>query len=119
LKYKYTKGQISKDIESKLSRAFNKDIQVWLTGIEISLEEFQDVKEYPPQIYLCGGGALLPEIQEGLLTYPWLQTLNFKKFPKINFVFPNSIKDVIDKTREAKEPIDVTPLALARMSLDL
>jgi len=89
-----------------------------LTGVEIALESFQDVKEYPTQIYLCGGGALLPEIQEGLLTYPWLQTLNFKKFPKVNFIFPNSVSNIIDKTKSATLPMDVTPLALARMYLE-
>jgi len=119
IKLNYTKGALPKDTHLKLAKAFDKDIQIWLTGVEIALEEFQDVQEYPPTIYLCGGGALLPEIQEGLMTYPWLQTLNFKKFPKINFVFPNSVKDVIDRTRSATEPMDVTPLALARMSLEM
>ncbi len=118
VKMDYTKGDAASDVQKKLSKSFTNDIQTWLTGVEIALEEFEDVKEYPSNIYLCGGGALLPEIQEGLMTYPWLQTLNFKKFPKINFVFPNSVKNVIDRTKTATLPMDVTPLALARMSLE-
>ncbi len=117
-KLKYSNGDVSKDVLSKLERAFDKDISTWLTGVEIALESFQDVTEYPSVIYLCGGGALLPEIQEGLMTYPWLQTLNFKKFPKVNFAFPNSVRNVVDRTKTATLPMDVTPLALARMILE-
>ena len=119
IKEDYTDGKVSADVKKKLEKAFDQDISTWLAGVEISLESFQDVNEYPSAIYLCGGGALLPEIQEGLMTYPWLQTLNFKKFPKVNFVFPNGIKDVKDLTRHATLPMDVTPLALARMALEI
>jgi cell division protein FtsA len=118
IKIDYANGAADKDVDQKLSKAFEIDISTWLTGVEIALESFTDVKEYPTQIYICGGGALLPEIQEGLMTYPWLQTLNFKKFPKVSFIFPNAISNVIDKTKSATLPMDVTPLALARMHLD-
>lgn len=118
IKIDYANGAASKDVDLKLSKAFEMDISTWLTGVEIALESFTDVKEYPNQIYICGGGALLPEIQEGLRTYPWLQTLNFKKFPKVNFIFPNALSSVLDKTKSATLPMDVTPLALARMHLE-
>jgi len=118
LKIDYSNGATTKDVDLKLGKAFEMDISTWLTGVEIALESFNDVKEYPSQIYICGGGALLPEIQEGLMTYPWLQTLNFKKFPKVSFIFPNALSDVLDKTKSATLPMDVTPLALARMHLE-
>ena len=118
IKIDYSNGAASKDVDLKLGKAFEMDISTWLTGVEIALESFNDVKEYPNQIYICGGGALLPEIQEGLMTYPWLQTLNFKKFPKVSFIFPNALSSVLDKTKSATLPMDVTPLALARMHLE-
>jgi len=118
IKIDYANGAASKDVDLKLAKAFEMDISTWLTGVEIALESFNDVKEYPNQIYICGGGALLPEIQEGLMTYPWLQTLNFKKFPKVSFIFPNALSNVLDKTKSATLPMDVTPLALARMHLE-
>lgn len=118
IKIDYSNGAVDKDTDQKLTKAFEMDISTWLTGVEIALEGFQDVEEFPSQIYICGGGALLPEIQEGLLTYPWLQTLNFKKFPKVSFMFPNALNGVLDRTKSATLPMDVTPLALARMYLD-
>jgi cell division protein FtsA len=120
LKIEYSNGTVNTEYQLKLSKVLSSDVSTWLTGVEIALETFldNDVREFPPQIYLCGGGALLPEIQEGLLTHPWLQTLKFKKFPKISFVFPNSLVNVLDKTKSANLPSDVTPLALARVHLD-
>jgi len=117
-KLEYSNGKLAKVEREKLSKAFNADVKVWLTGVEICLEEFEDANEYPSTIYLCGGGAMLPEIQEGLMTHPWLQRLNFKKFPKASFTYPVGIKDVNDRTKLAIAPTDVTPLALARMHLD-
>lgn len=116
-KLDYSNGKLT-DVEStRIRKMFEQDIQVWLSGVEIALQDFEDVSEFPPSIYLCGGGALLPEIQEGLLSHPWLQVLNFKKYPKVNFVFPASINNVVDKTKSATLPVDVTPLSLARMIL--
>jgi cell division protein FtsA len=108
------------DSEDKLvAKALGKDIPVWLDGVELSLSEFDGVTEYPSTFYICGGGALLPELHAGLLAHPWLQVLPFGKFPKIKYLFPNQVANVIDKTRKATFPMDVTPLALARMALDL
>lgn len=116
-KMDYSHGKLTEAESTKISKIYQQDIQIWLSGVEVALQEFEDVKEYPRNIYLCGGGALLPEIQEGLLSHPWLQVLNFKKYPKVNFVFPASINDVIDKTKMATLPVDVAPLSLARMIL--
>lgn len=118
-KLDYSNGNLSGSQKERLAKSFAQDVKIWLTGVEICLEEFEDADEYPSQIYLCGGGALLPEIQEGLITHPWMQLLNFKKYPKVNFVFPNNVKDVLDKTKLVKASTDVTPVALARMYIDL
>lgn len=118
MKLDYTDGKLSNDKELNVKKAIGKDIPIWVTGIHLALEEFEDVTEYPTEIYLCGGGALLPDIQESLLSYPWMEHFNFKKFPKISFFFPSKVRNVVDKTRSATLPMDVTPLALARMVLE-
>ncbi|MEP7103854.1 MAG: cell division FtsA domain-containing protein [Candidatus Dojkabacteria bacterium] len=117
-KLKFIDGKLTNTESTEIRRAFENDIKIWASGVEVALEEFEDVNEYPPNIYLCGGGALLPQIQEELISYPWMQSLNFKKYPKVNFIFPNAIRNVTDKTKTATMPIDVAPLALARMILD-
>lgn len=117
-KLDYSDQKLTNTESGELAKLFKKDIPVWLDGVELALSEFDDVSEFPPNIYLCGGGALLPEIYEALLAHPWLQVLPFQKFPKIKFLFPNQISDVVDLTRKATNSLDVTPLALSRMVLD-
>ena len=118
MKVKYSDGKLNAEDDEKVRKAVNKDINTWLTGVQLALEDFEDVEEFPTEIYLCGGGALLPEIQEGLMAHPWMQVLNFKKYPKVNFFFPSKVRNIVDLTRTATLPMDVTPLALARMVLE-
>ncbi|BCX13766.1 MAG: hypothetical protein KatS3mg085_298 [Candidatus Dojkabacteria bacterium] len=119
LKISYTDGKLSEKKKDQIKDAIREDISTWLTGLELALGDFEDVNNFPSQIYLCGGGAMLPDIQEGLLEHPWLQVLPFQKFPNINFFFPNKVRNVLDKTRMANQIMDVTPLALARMHLKI
>jgi cell division protein FtsA len=118
LKIDYSDQKLGAAEEKQVKLAVAKDMPVWLDGVELSLAGFDDVQEYPSQFYLCGGGALLPEVQQKLLAHPWLQVLPFGKFPKVQYLFPNQVSDVIDLTKKATHPLDVTPMALARMALD-
>ncbi len=119
MKVDYSDQKLTDSESKQIKKAMSKDMPVWLDGVEIALSEFEDVPEYPAQILICGGGSLLPEIEKGLIAHPWLQVLPFGKFPKVSFLFPNQIENVIDLTKKATNPVDVTPLALARMALDL
>lgn len=119
MKIDYSDQKLDKADTAKVKKALKKDISLWVQGVEIALAEFAEVGSFPTNIYLCGGGALLPEIMEALIAHPWLQVLPFVKFPKVNFLFPNQIAQVIDKTKTVTQAMDVTPLALSRMSLDL
>jgi cell division protein FtsA len=119
MKIDYSDKKLNDTDSQTIRKALYKDIPLWLDGVELALGEFEDVDKFPAQFYICGGGALLPEIYEGLLAHPWLQVLPFGKFPKVTFLFPNMIANVTDKTRQATHPMDVTPMALARMALDI
>jgi len=119
LKIDYSDQKLSDRESKEIKKHLKNDISVWLDGVELALADFDDIPKFPPQIYLCGGGTLLPDIMDGLMAHPWLQLLPFEKFPKVKFLFPNQITGVVDLTRSATHPLDVTPLALARMALDI
>ena len=119
LKLDYTKGQLGHKQESEIKKAFAKDMQIWAQGVEIALSEMDEVEQFPDKIFLCGGGSELPEIKAALLEHPWLQVLPFYKAPKVDFIYPKQLDDVIDETRSILDPADVTPLALARMMLEV
>jgi cell division protein FtsA len=118
-KIDYSDQKLSKVEAKQIRAALKKDIPVWLDGVELALGDFEEVSKFPAQIYICGGGTLLPDIYDGLLANDWLQVLPFDKSPKVAYLYPNQIAGVVDKTRKATHPQDVTPLALARMALDI
>ncbi len=117
MKMKYSAGSLDEYQKKEIKKGIKSDIDSWLLGIELGLEEFDEIETFPDKIYICGGGALLPDVMEGLMEYPWIQRLNFHKHPKVSFIFPNKIKDVNDLTRSLNNPIDVTPLSLTRTIL--
>jgi cell division protein FtsA len=119
MKIDYGKGLLGNKVESEIKSALAKDLQVWAQGVETALSEIDDVEQFPDKIYLCGGGSALPEIRAALLEHPWLQVLPFYKFPKVEFIYPKQLEDIDDQTRAILDPADVTPLALARMMLEV
>lgn len=119
LKMKYSKLNVNETEKQKISNAFAKDIQIWLEGVEVSLSEFEDVKNYPNNIYICGGGSELVDIKEGLIKHPWLQVLPFLKYPRTQHIYPNQLSSIVDKTKKLIEPSDVAPAALALSFLEL
>jgi len=40
------------------------DCDVWLSGVILTLESFENVDVLPSKIFLSGGGSHLPEIKE-------------------------------------------------------
>lgn len=119
LKLDYADNKLAKQEGKEIKQAFADDIRIWLDGVSLAMLDFEDVETFPPKFYLCGGGTMLPDIREGLIEYPWLQSLPFSQFPRVSFLLPNQINDVIDLTRSMVDPRDVTPAALARMILEL
>lgn len=121
LKLDYSFGKITEESEiyKKLTKAIENDCQVWLTGVELALEEFQNVELLPSKIMLCGGGSLLPEIKEYLNKHSWIKNLPFSKQPKIDFIRPSQILSVKDETGKLVGSQDITPMALANLAIDL
>jgi cell division protein FtsA len=113
LKLQYSNQKLSHSEEIEVSRIIDKAAFVWAKSMEVALMSLVEDREVPYNFFFCGGSSLLPNIQEIMLSYPWQQKLNFVKFPKYNFLFPNKIKDVYDKTRLANSLSDVAVIALA------
>jgi cell division protein FtsA len=119
IKIEYTEMELEKSASLNVKDAIKKDLDLWISGVEISLDDIEDIKVYPDQILLCGGGSKLTEIRSKLVEYPWSVVLPFHRNPKINFLSPDKIDGIVDKTLQLTRPEDVTPVALARMVLDI
>ena len=102
-----------------MTKSLEKDVQVWLSGVELTLDEFSELEFIPAKFLLCGGGSLLPEIEEALLTKKWQENLTLAHSVKVDFVKVRDIDSIKDKTGHLSYPIDITPMALANLALDL
>lgn len=120
LKLKYSANQISsKDKYEEIAKAIHSDCDTWLSGVELTLGEFQNVDLLPSRILLCGGGSALPEIKESLAKKDWSKKLPFSRKPTVHFIQPKEIANVVDKTNELKNPADITPMAMASLAIEL
>ena len=124
-KLAYSNGNLAKADLAEVSALIESDTAVWRSGVELALEEFanserfQDNPLLPSKIYLCGGGSLLPDLKISLETGRWWKNLPFAKEPEVQYIKPEQVSNIIDKTGSLTGAQDVTPMALANIALDL
>lgn len=119
LKIKYAEGKLNDDVSSKIDQILQNDVEVWLGGVSLSLEEFAGSDVLPSKILLCGGGSGLPGIKKILLSSAWSKKLAFAKTPSVSYLQPRDVVRIVDNTGELKNPQDVTPMGLANLVLDV
>ena len=121
LKLQYAEGKIKKDSElnQKIAKSLSNDCDVWLSGVELALEEFSNIDLLPSKILLCGGGCLLPEIVKSLDRKEWVKRLPFARQPKVDFIKPSQVANVKDETGKLTGSQDITPMAMANLAIDL
>lgn len=119
MKLMYSNGEVEKKEEEKIKNSLDGDCQVWLSGVQLALEEFSGVDLLPSRVLLCGGGSMLPDIKKLLEDSDWTDDLPFAKKPKVSFIHPRDVANVIDETESLDDAQDITPMALANMAIDL
>ena len=118
-KIKYSSGDLPLDLRDEVRRLIAPDVQLWLDSLVVAMEEFENVTEFPPQFFLCGGGAMLPDLKDAILAYPWHKYLPFKRLPKVMLMTPDKLDRVYDKSGLLIHPYDVTPTSLAKFYWDV
>lgn len=118
IKIDYSHKKLQHVTEQKIKKYVQEDTKLWGEGIEIALEEFEEISSFPTEFLLSGGGSELPEIYEAMIAHPWLTVLPFERFPKIKHVYPNQISNISDKTGILHSSADVAPAALVSISLE-
>ncbi|MBI4032097.1 rod shape-determining protein [Candidatus Berkelbacteria bacterium] len=118
-KLAYAAGTLGKKEETAVHDALQADVNVWLSGVELTLGEFTNVELLPSRILLCGGGSNLPDIERVLGEPAWSKRLPFARKPAIHFLKPAEIPTVKDATKSLGTIQDVTPMALANLAIDL
>lgn len=119
LKLQYANGELPVQRAEEVRRALEADLNVWFSGVELTLGEFTNVDLLPSRILLCGGGSALPDIATHLKTAKWSKKLPFARKPSIHFMKPSDVTAIEDKTGLLVNPWDITPMALANVAIDL
>jgi len=120
LKLKYSRGELTNEVQAaKVKEALKADCEVWSSGVELTLGEFNNVELLPSRILLCGGGSALPDIEETLKNKKWSRKIPFSRQPSIHFIRPKDVINVEDKTGQLKDAQDVTPMAMANLAIEL
>jgi len=118
-KLAYSAGTLDKEKSALIAKALEGDVKVWLSALQLSLEEFSEGDLLPSRILLCGGGSNLPEIKKALREPGWTKGLAFARPPEVQLIKPTDVANVIDETSVLNDTADVTPMALANVALDL
>ena len=103
---------------NKIEAAIDGNIDVWLSGIEIALEEFSNIEMLPNKILLCGGGAGLVRLQESLATENWWNELPFSRRPVVHLLDDIDIPGIENVTDVDLDYSYITAFGLLRVALD-
>jgi len=112
--HEQVKASVKKDVEA----AVDKTLEVWITGVELALGEFDSVDHLPNRILLCGGGASLRPLVEALETREWYKELPFTKRPSVQLIDPGDVVGITDATGEANDHTYITAMGLLRVGYD-
>jgi len=117
-KIKYSKKELNKELARDVQKIVYPVAKLWMKTLRSAFSYCDDISSFPTQIYLCGGGALLPEIKEVMLEFPWKKFLPFPVVPKIEFFTPENLDNIKDNSGNLRYLFDVTPASLAKFVYD-
>lgn len=98
--------------------AIKKTLDVWISGVDLALGEFDNLDHLPHQILLCGGGSSLDMLVDRLQNGDWYKKLPFTRKPIIKHIEPDQVVGIIDKTNQVNDHTYITAMGLLRVGMD-
>jgi cell division protein FtsA len=118
IKVDFAKGVDVERID-EVRQIVEEDVAVWTAGVELVLEEFGKEGLLPGRIYLCGGGARLPQISAALKRPEFARGLPFGRPVQVQPITPGEVARINDATELLVDEQDVPPLGLAHQALEM
>jgi cell division protein FtsA len=111
-------GELPEPVDrATLAEALAEDAAVWLGGVELMISDLAEGELLPGRVYLCGGGAELPQIATALDGDEWWHRLPFARKPQVRPLSPADVVGLQDASGQLATRQDVTPMALAHQAL--
>jgi cell division protein FtsA len=118
LKINIDNDQIKSTVRKQLDTAVDKTLDVWISGVELALSEFDSVDHLPNRILLCGGGASLSKLVEALGESEWHKELPFTKNPSVHHIKPDEVVGITDESGKVNDHTFITAMGLLRVGYD-
>jgi cell division protein FtsA len=113
-------GDLPEPIDREaLDAALSEDAAVWLRGVGLMIADLAEGELLPGRVFLCGGGAQLPQLVASLSGDAWWRRLPFARQPQVRALAPTDVAGVRDGSGQLTTRQDVTPMALAHQALIL
>lgn len=118
LKVGLSANRVSKGRVVAVEGALNKTLDVWASGVELALSEFDKLDHLPNKIFLCGGGSSLDLLIDKLHEGDWAADLPFARKPVIQHIQPDQVVGITDHTGDVNDHTFITAMGLLRVGLD-
>jgi len=92
-------------------------LDLWLNAVSDTLGTFGEVKTFPSQILLTGGGASFPDLAERARDFPWSRDRPFDSVPEISVISKDKLAGIHAEGTGLDLPEDILPLSLGRVAL--
>jgi cell division protein FtsA len=118
LKLDVNSSKVDGHKKAAIDKALSKTLNVWASGVELALSEFDKLDHLPNRILLCGGGSSLDMLMEYLADDEWRKSLPFTKKPSVQHIQPDEVVGIIDSTGDVDDHTYITVMGLLRVGLD-
>jgi cell division protein FtsA len=110
--------QLDEKRRAIVEKSLRKTLDVWSSGVELALQEFDKLDHLPYRVFLCGGGSSLDMLMEALEGAEWSKDLPFTRKPVIKHIQPTQVVGITDATGDVNDHTFITAMGLLRVGLD-
>lgn len=118
MKLGFNGGKLTDSKAKIVDAALQKTLDVWVSGVEVALGEFNKLDHLPNRILLCGGGSSLDMLVDALHQGKWYTELPFTRKPVVQHIQPSEVVGIADRTNRVSDHTYITAMGLLRVGLD-
>lgn len=111
-------GRLPAHKREAVEKSLGKTLDVWISGVELALGEFDKLDHLPNRLLLCGGGSSLDMLVDELEQKSWYKNLPFTKRPIVQHIQPGEVVGITDITGMVDDHTYITAMGLLRVGLD-
>ena len=116
IKRRFTEEKVSKNAAKKIEGIIMDDVKLFLRGLEMVLLELSQTTLLPSNIYIYGGGSMMPVVAHALRQRKWRDSLSFSAKPIISNLTPSRI-DYLEGTPQ-DNVLWTVPFSIANIHIE-